>query len=55
MTDQKTETMRVEKPKGKARFAKWGKYAGIAAFMFFFIKGCVWLVIAALAVWGIAG
>ena len=39
--------------KKSARFAKFGKYAGIAAFMFFLIKGLAWLVIGGLALWGI--
>lgn len=32
--------------------ARWGKRAGIIAFMFFFIKGLAWLVVpVALATW----
>lgn len=35
-----------------ALLARWGKRAGIFAFMFFFIKGLAWLVVpVALATW----
>lgn len=41
-------------PDGKrpAWMSRWGKRAGIVAFMFFFIKGLAWLVVpVALATW----
>jgi hypothetical protein len=40
------------KAKSRGRFARWGKYASIAAFMFFLIKGLVWLAVGGLALWG---
>jgi len=30
---------------------KWLKYAGIGAFMFFLIKGLLWLIVPALLIW----
>lgn len=38
---------------GVARFGRWGRRAGAAAFLFFFLKGLAWLVVPALlAYWG---
>ncbi len=35
-----------------ARMSRWGKRAGVAAFLFFFFKGLAWLIVPALiAVW----
>jgi len=33
----------------------WLKHLGIGAFLFFFLKGIGWLVVAGLAVWGFWG
>jgi len=57
LTDQKTKTQTApqESASKSSRFARFGKYAGIAAFMFFLIKGIVWLIIGGLALWGVAG
>ncbi len=56
MTEVKTTDKAVKTAdKASSRFAKFGKYAGIAAFMFFLIKGLAWLVIGGLALWGING
>lgn len=56
-TDTKTNSdnheVAAEAPVGKWR--KRLRNMGILAFMFFFIKGLAWLVVAGLAVWGFWG
>lgn len=35
----------------KNLFAKWIKRFGVAGFLFFFIKGLLWLIVPALLIW----
>jgi len=42
------ETERPNEPKG---FAKWIKRFGVAGFLFFFIKGLLWLIVPAVLIW----
>ena len=38
-------------PQQKSLFAKWIKRFGFAGFMFFFIKGLLWLIVPAILIW----
>jgi hypothetical protein len=42
------ETENADQPKG---FAKWIKRFGVAGFLFFFIKGLLWLIVPAILIW----
>ncbi|HSK72331.1 MAG TPA: hypothetical protein VK892_11580 [Pyrinomonadaceae bacterium] len=35
----------------KFSFAKWVKRFGVAGFLFFFIKGLLWLIVPAILIW----
>jgi hypothetical protein len=48
------EVMQQTAPKEKTPVVRWLKRLGLAGFMFFFIKGLIWLVVFALAYFGIA-
>ncbi|NNE97484.1 MAG: hypothetical protein HKN25_00550 [Pyrinomonadaceae bacterium] len=41
----------MKESKSKLPFAKWIKRFGFAGFMFFFIKGLLWLIVPALLIW----
>jgi len=42
------EIERSNEPKG---FTKWIKRFGVAGFLFFFIKGLLWLIVPAILIW----
>jgi len=42
------ETEHSNEAKG---FAKWIKRFGVAGFLFFFIKGLLWLIVPAILIW----
>jgi len=51
-SSQETRVNQVSDAKRPAWLARWGKRAGVIAFLFFFIKGLAWLVVpVALATW----
>ncbi|MGI8542173.1 MAG: hypothetical protein ACR2MD_01685 [Aridibacter sp.] len=41
----------LESNEKKSPFAKWIKRFGFAGFLFFFIKGLLWLIVPALLIW----
>ncbi|MGI8669620.1 MAG: hypothetical protein ACR2J3_07170 [Aridibacter sp.] len=41
----------LENNKKENIFAKWIKRLGVAGFLFFFIKGLLWLIVPALLIW----
>jgi len=45
---QMQQTERTNQPIG---FAKWIKRFGVAGFLFFFIKGLLWLIVPAVLIW----
>lgn len=42
------ETEKAARPKG---FARWIKRFGVAGFLFFLIKGLLWLIVPAVLIW----
>jgi hypothetical protein len=42
------ETENTNQPTG---FARWIKRFGVAGFLFFFIKGLLWLIVPAVLIW----
>jgi hypothetical protein len=43
-----SENEKSNQPKG---VAKWVKRFGVAGFLFFFIKGLLWLIVPAILIW----
>ena len=41
----------TEENKNTNKFTKWIKRFGVAGFLFFFIKGLLWLVVPAVLIW----
>ncbi len=49
------KSMAIARDDGAARPSPWLKRAGVAGFAFFFIKGMIWLLVAAAAWLGFTG
>jgi hypothetical protein len=45
------ETEKTEKTENTSTFARWFKRFGVAGFLFFLVKGLLWLIIPALVVY----
>jgi hypothetical protein len=43
--------LKTERSNEQKGFAKWIKRFGVAGFLFFFIKGLLWLIIPAILIW----
>jgi len=41
----------IHEPENKSPLAKWMKRFGLVGFIFFFVKGLLWLTIPALLIW----